>query len=172
MPVYEATLKASKLRLRPILMTSFAFILGVIPLAVAVGAGAEMRRSLGTAVFSGMLGVTLFGIFLTPVFFAVIQRWDEKAVFHRAAVQWVGSGAVGGLLGTASGFMLGKLEVLRLPWSAILGGCAGVLIVLAVLALHKRIKPKLSGPRLLAHPVVRRFSSRWQPSASDGDRLL
>jgi len=70
---YQATLEASRLRLRPILMTSFAFIFGVIPLVVAEGAGAEMRRSLGTAVFAGMLGVTLFGIFLTPVFFYVIQ---------------------------------------------------------------------------------------------------
>jgi hydrophobe/amphiphile efflux-1 (HAE1) family protein len=69
----EATLEASRLRLRPILMTSFAFILGVVPLVIAEGAGAEMRRSLGTAVFSGMLGVTLFGIFLTPVFFYVLQ---------------------------------------------------------------------------------------------------
>ena len=55
-------------------MTSFAFILGVLPLVVAKGAGAEMRRALGTAVFSGMLGVTFFGIFLTPVFFYVIDR--------------------------------------------------------------------------------------------------
>jgi hydrophobe/amphiphile efflux-1 (HAE1) family protein len=69
----EATLEAVRLRLRPILMTSFAFIFGVVPLVVATGAGAEMRRSLGLAVFSGMLGVTLFGIFLTPVFFYVLQ---------------------------------------------------------------------------------------------------
>jgi multidrug efflux pump subunit AcrB len=69
----EATLAACRLRLRPILMTSFAFILGVVPLMLSEGAGAEMRRTLGTAVFSGMLGVTLFGIFLTPVFFYVIQ---------------------------------------------------------------------------------------------------
>jgi multidrug efflux pump subunit AcrB len=69
----EATLAACQLRLRPIIMTSFAFILGVVPLIVSEGAGAEMRRTLGTAVFSGMLGVTLFGIFLTPVFFYVIQ---------------------------------------------------------------------------------------------------
>jgi len=68
-PRLEAALEASRLRLRPILMTSFAFIMGVVPLIVATGAGAEMRRSLGTAVFSGMIGVTLFGIFLTPVFF-------------------------------------------------------------------------------------------------------
>ena len=55
------------------MMTSFAFILGVVPLVIAVGAGAEMRRTLGTAVFGGMLGVTMFGIFLTPVFYYVIQ---------------------------------------------------------------------------------------------------
>ena len=70
---YEATLDACQLRLRPIVMTSFAFILGVVPLVVSVGAGAEMRRTLGTAVFGGMLGVTLFGIFLTPVFYYVIE---------------------------------------------------------------------------------------------------
>jgi hydrophobe/amphiphile efflux-1 (HAE1) family protein len=69
----HATLEACRLRLRPILMTSFAFILGVVPLVLAEGAGAEMRRTLGTAVFAGMLGVTLFGIFLTPVFFYAIQ---------------------------------------------------------------------------------------------------
>ena len=74
-PRLQATLEACRLRLRPILMTSFAFILGVVPLVVASGAGAEMRRALGLAVFSGMLGVTLFGVFLTPVFYYVIQRF-------------------------------------------------------------------------------------------------
>ena len=69
---------ASRLRLRPILMTSLAFIFGVIPLVVAQGAGAEMRRALGVAVFSGMLGVTFFGIFLTPVFFYVIQWFKRR----------------------------------------------------------------------------------------------
>jgi multidrug efflux pump len=69
----EATLEACRLRLRPIVMTSFAFILGVVPLMISEGAGHEMRRTLGTAVFAGMLGVTLFGIFLTPVFYYVIQ---------------------------------------------------------------------------------------------------
>jgi multidrug efflux pump len=73
----EATLEASRLRLRPILMTSLAFILGVVPLVIAQGAGAEMRRALGVAVFSGMLGVTAFGIFLTPVFFYVIQGFGR-----------------------------------------------------------------------------------------------
>jgi len=76
-PRRQAVVEASRLRLRPILMTSFAFIFGVVPLVVAEGAGAEMRRSLGTAVFSGMLGVTLFGIFLTPVFYYVIQWFGE-----------------------------------------------------------------------------------------------
>ncbi|WP_425613510.1 efflux RND transporter permease subunit [Anatilimnocola sp. NA78] len=70
---YTATLEACRLRLRPIIMTSLAFIFGVVPLVLGQGAGAEMRRTLGTAVFAGMLGVTLFGIFLTPVFFYVIQ---------------------------------------------------------------------------------------------------
>jgi multidrug efflux pump len=74
----EATLAACKLRLRPIVMTSFAFILGVVPLMVSEGAGAEMRRTLGTAVFAGMLGVTLFGIFLTPVFYSVIQWFKDR----------------------------------------------------------------------------------------------
>ena len=70
----SAAVEAARLRLRPILMTSFAFILGVLPLVVAKGAGAEMRQVLGTAVFSGMIGVTLFGLLLTPVFFSVVMR--------------------------------------------------------------------------------------------------
>ncbi len=76
-PRREATIEACRLRLRPILMTSFAFIFGVLPLVIAEGAGAEMRRSLGTAVFGGMLGVTAFGIFLTPVFYYVIRWFGE-----------------------------------------------------------------------------------------------
>jgi multidrug efflux pump len=85
LPRTEATLEACRLRLRPILMTSFAFILGAVPLLVSAGAGAEMRRTLGTAVFSGMLGVTLFGIFLTPVFFYVIEWLSETELFASAA---------------------------------------------------------------------------------------
>ena len=73
MSLRDASVEAAMARLRPIIMTSFAFILGVVPLMLSVGAGAEMRRTLGTAVFAGMLGVTLFGIFLTPVFYYVIQ---------------------------------------------------------------------------------------------------
>jgi multidrug efflux pump len=74
----EAALEAARLRLRPILMTSFAFILGVVPLVIAKGAGAEMRQALGTAVFSGMLGVTFFGIFLTPAFYVIIMWLTGK----------------------------------------------------------------------------------------------
>src|SRR5258705_3404442 len=75
---FEATIEACRLRLRPILMTSFAFILGVVPLVLAKGAGAEMRRTLGITVFSGMLGVTAFGIFFTPVFYAVVRKLTER----------------------------------------------------------------------------------------------
>jgi multidrug efflux pump len=82
----EATLAACKLRLRPIIMTSLAFILGTVPLLLSTGAGAEMRRTLGTAVFGGMLGVTVFGIFLTPVFFFAIDWLGEARLFH---LRWV-----------------------------------------------------------------------------------
>ena len=80
-------------------MTSFAFILGVVPLLVASGAGFEMRRALGTAVFSGMLGVTLFGIFLTPVFFLIVDQLSHRHVF------------ADGLFGRTGGFVL---DVIRL----------------------------------------------------------
>jgi len=75
----EAAVQACYLRLRPILMTAFAFIFGVVPLVIATGPGAEMRQSLGTAVFSGMLGVTLFGLFLTPVFYVMLRFRRQKA---------------------------------------------------------------------------------------------
>jgi multidrug efflux pump len=74
----EAAVEASRLRLRPILMTSFAFSMGVWPLVYALGPGSEMRQALGTAVFTGMLGVTFFGIFLTPVFFSVIMKFSGR----------------------------------------------------------------------------------------------
>jgi Cu/Ag efflux pump CusA len=74
MQAADAAVEAARLRLRPILMTSFAFIFGVIPLIMATGAGFEMRQALGTVVFFGMIGVTFFGVFLTPVFYTVIRR--------------------------------------------------------------------------------------------------
>jgi multidrug efflux pump len=103
---YEATLAACQLRLRPIIMTSFAFILGVLPLLLGHGAGAEMRQKLGVAVFSGMLGVTLFGIFLTPVFFYVIAGFAETPLFAAPRVRFVGSILV----------YLTRLAMLGVPW--------------------------------------------------------
>ena len=77
---YDATsavLEAARLRLRPILMTSIAFIAGVIPLVLASGAGAEVRHALGVVVFAGMIGVTFFGLLLTPVFFVLMRRFSR-----------------------------------------------------------------------------------------------
>lgn len=75
---FDAAVEACRLRLRPVLMTAFSFILGVIPLLIATGAGSEMRQALGTAVFSGMLGVTVFGLFLTPVFYVVLRGFSKQ----------------------------------------------------------------------------------------------
>ena len=69
----QAAIEASRLRLRPILMTSLAFIMGVLPLVLSTGAGAEMRQAMGIAVFAGMIGVTAFGLFLTPVFYVLLR---------------------------------------------------------------------------------------------------
>ena len=77
--VIDAAVEASRLRLRPILMTSFAFIMGVVPLILASGAGSEMRHAMGLAVFSGMVGVTFFGLFLTPVFYVGIRLLGRKS---------------------------------------------------------------------------------------------
>jgi multidrug efflux pump len=81
----EAVLEACRLRLRPILMTSFAFIMGVVPLVFSSGAGAEMRHAMGVAVFSGMLGVTFFGLLLTPVFYVLIRNFVERKEARKAA---------------------------------------------------------------------------------------
>ena len=84
---HDAAVSAARTRLRPILMTSLAFILGVVPLVVSFGAGAEMRQSLGTAVFFGMLGVTVFGLAFTPVFYVISTglaelrfKWRKKDI--------------------------------------------------------------------------------------------
>jgi multidrug efflux pump len=74
----QAAIEAARLRLRPILMTSFAFIMGVVPLVFSSGAGAEMRHAMGVAVFSGMLGVTFFGLFLTPVFYVLVRAVEKR----------------------------------------------------------------------------------------------
>jgi multidrug efflux pump len=93
----QATLEACELRLRPIVMTSLAFILGTIPLLLGHGAGAEMRRTLGTTVFSGMLGVTIFGIFLTPVFFAVVDYFGDSRIFHSRGARWFNAIVLGAI---------------------------------------------------------------------------
>jgi HAE1 family hydrophobic/amphiphilic exporter-1 len=84
----DAVVEASRIRLRPILMTAFAFILGVVPLVIATGPGAEMRQALGTAVFFGMIGVTFFGLFLTPIFYVAVRwvdtRFRGKPAFSKA----------------------------------------------------------------------------------------
>jgi multidrug efflux pump len=84
----QAAIEASRQRLRPILMTSMAFIMGVVPLVVSVGAGAEMRSAMGVAVFSGMIGVTFFGIFMTPVFYVLMRRvaGNRPLVQHKVVI--------------------------------------------------------------------------------------
>jgi multidrug efflux pump len=85
MTALEAALEASRLRLRPILMTSLAFIMGVVPLVISRGAGSEMRRAMGVAVFSGMLGVTVFGLLLTPVFYVVLRGMAARRAERRVS---------------------------------------------------------------------------------------
>ena len=126
---FEATKEASRLRLRPILMTSFAFMFGVFPLMIATGAGAEMRRSLGVAVFSGMLGVTLFGIFLTPVFFYVIQGMSEARLFQSLRVRSVLSYTLAGSLGLVVGYLFALMNLVLMPWGPIVGACAGLIVM-------------------------------------------
>jgi NodT family efflux transporter outer membrane factor (OMF) lipoprotein len=114
-PRLEAALEASRLRLRPILMTSLAFAFGVLPMMLSKGAGAEMRRAIGTAVFWGMLGVTLFGIFLTPVFYVVIRRVLERKPKAAATTSLPGTQVAG-----AASLLL----LLGLGAAVLLGGCA------------------------------------------------
>lgn len=118
MSPFDAAIEASRLRLRPILMTSIAFIAGVFPLVVSHGAGAEMRQAMGIAVFAGMIGVTMFGLFLTPVFYVALMKlgWRKKPVASREK-HGPASGAAGAVAGTAAVLILGAL---------ILSGCASV----------------------------------------------
>ena len=85
-PYYRAALDAARLRLRPILMTSLAFIMGVVPLVTSTGAGAEMRHAMGIAVFSGMLGVTVFGLLLTPLFYVLMRKLVARPLAHSGPV--------------------------------------------------------------------------------------
>jgi multidrug efflux pump len=110
-----AVLEACKLRFRPIMMTSVAFMLGVLPLALARGAGAEMRQALGIAVLGGMLGVTAFGIILTPVFFMVVDRMSRSSL---AQHPWV-------VTASETGMYLLRLKFLR-PVAAAMRKAAAV----------------------------------------------
>jgi multidrug efflux pump len=137
------------------LMTSFAFILGVLPLVFAKGAGAEMRWSLGTAVFSGMLGVTLFGIFLTPVFFYVLQGMSEWGIFASAAVRRIVSPLAGAIAGFAAGFLLAKLTrqpVAREAAISLTGAALAALLVVAIQRLASNGRPRRTPPAVQTPP--------------------
>jgi multidrug efflux pump len=87
--IVDAAIEACRLRLRPILMTSLAFCAGVLPLVFASGAGAEVRHVMGVTVLAGMLGVTFFGLFFTPVFYVVIRKLSERRAARRPAIEGV-----------------------------------------------------------------------------------
>lgn len=124
-------------------MTSLAFILGVVPMVVAKGAGAEMRWSLGTAVFSGMIGVTLFGIFLTPVFFFVIVRASDFSHFQWPRLQRVVSTLLGGSAGLCGGYLAHAAGFPYRQWALVLGFALGIVIAYWVNA--HQIKSRLIG---------------------------
>jgi multidrug efflux pump len=127
-PLAEATREASHLRLRPILMTSFAFVFGVVPLVLARGAGAEMRQALGISVFSGMLGVTLFGVFLTPLFFYCIEWLGERRAFRGAVRRRIASALFGQSAGLAVGWLVWKAGFPHLRWALTGGFLLGALV--------------------------------------------
>ena len=137
-----ATQEASRLRLRPILMTLFAFIFGVVPLMMASGAGAEMRRSLGIAVFNGMMGVTMFGIFLTPVFFYVITGLERIAAVRLGRHAAACLVSLGGLVGLAAASCWASWASSLLPWAALVGAGAGISDRAAVMEIQRRIGPR------------------------------
>jgi multidrug efflux pump len=152
---HEAAVEASRLRIRPILMTSLAFILGVLPLVFASGAGAEMRRSLGIAVFSGMLGVTAFGIFLTPVFFDLIQRGVDAKFFAGPIKRYAGAAILGAILGGIVGVLLLKIGIVKaefrmpfglspVPVAPVIGSVSGATVALLFLF----VRPWLPSRRL------------------------
>lgn len=141
-PIREATLEACRLRLRPILMTSFAFILGVVPLVVAEGAGAEMRQSLGTAVFSGMLGVTLFGVVLTPVFFSVIERIGETRLLVSFGTRRIAPAIPGGIAGWLIGILLLRARIAHYPRTPAIAAVTGALGALVVVFLRRALQRK------------------------------
>jgi multidrug efflux pump len=113
----QAAIEASRLRLRPILMTSMAFVMGVLPLVLATGAGSEMRQAMGIAVFAGMIGVTAFGIFLTPVFYVLLRRLtgNRPLKLHGTVPHVDAEHAIGGAGGAGHGLTPQPASPLRLP---------------------------------------------------------
>jgi multidrug efflux pump len=138
-PLAQATREACRLRLRPILMTSLAFILGVLPMVLAEGAGAEMRRALGTAVFSGMLGVTVFGIFLTPVFFYVIESLGETRILANPRVRQFGAAFWSLVAGLLVALLMRELGWIHWPGVVILTAVMALITWAIVTRLHRRI---------------------------------
>ncbi len=136
--LYDSIVRASEIRLRPIVMTSCAFLLGVVPLIIGSGAGAEMRRALGVAMFCGMLGVTVFGVMLTPVFYYLVQRLAKSRLFANPIVRRT----VGLLLGPVAGMTFGAFLWLTgemgFWWSMAVGLGFGLLAAGIVQGLHRR----------------------------------
>jgi multidrug efflux pump len=114
----DAAIEACRLRLRPILMTSIAFIAGVFPLVVSSGAGAEMRQAMGIAVFSGMIGVTLFGLFLTPVFYVTLMKFGAKKHPAHEPTR-LGLGSAGAAAALALVISLSVVPSARAHWSEV-----------------------------------------------------
>lgn len=143
-PLFEATIEASRLRLRPIVMTSCAFLLGVVPLIIATGAGAEMRRALGVAMFCGMLGVSIFGVFFTPVFYYVIRWCSSTRLLSNVVVQGVGTLVLGPVVGGTFGLLLGRTQSISFWWAMLSGVAAGLLtsgVVLGRRRIRRRMNP-------------------------------
>ncbi len=150
--LFDAVVEASRLRLRPIVMTSCAFVLGVVPLVIGTGAGAEMRRALGVAMFCGMLGVTVFGVVLTPAFYYLIRRTGQMRFFANPWVQRVGALLMGPGVGVLFGLLLAHTRGLRLWWAVLFGAVVGLLAGAAVLrAYRSRQQPGTSAASPTPH---------------------
>ncbi|MFO0873347.1 MAG: efflux RND transporter permease subunit [Phycisphaerales bacterium] len=148
---HDAAVEAARVRLRPIVMTSLAFILGVFPMVIAHGAGAEMRWSLGTAVFGGMIGVTLFGLVLTPVFFVVVDAVASMAwlarLRERAGASPALAALAGAVVGAAMTALLWRSGFLAVQWAVVAGAALGLPCALLVARRRSpRALPSSHGP--------------------------
>jgi len=153
--LFEAVVEASQLRLRPIVMTSCAFLLGVVPLIIGSGAGAEMRRALGVAMFCGMLGVTIFGVVLTPTFYYLIQRVGSTRLFSNPKVQTIGTVILAIAAGMVIGFLLWLAAAFSFWWALLVGLVVGLSAGVAVLGVHRSPVATGSNAALMAHDYER-----------------